>query len=90
LFNGDQEDANKWFECNNNNVMTSIAVTFGDKKFDHKDAIEMDDNNNTDDLMHSNFSNLPLPFSSITFLSIKGFPFFGVTFIVFLLAFGMI
>jgi hypothetical protein len=47
---GDQEDANKWFECNNGNVMTSIAMTFGDEKFNQEDAIEMSDNNNADDL----------------------------------------
>jgi hypothetical protein len=33
LVYGNQEDANKWFQCNNGNVMTSMAVTFGDKKF---------------------------------------------------------
>jgi hypothetical protein len=40
LVNGDQEDVNKWFKCNNNNVMKSIAVTFGDKKFIQEDAIK--------------------------------------------------
>ncbi len=90
LVNGNQEDTNTWFKCNNGNVMTSIAVTFGDTKFSQEDAIKMGNNNIPDDLFCSDFSNLPLPFSSITFFSIEGFPFFGVTFIVFLLAFGVI
>ena len=34
LVDGNQEDANKCFKCNNSNVMTLIAMTFGDKKFD--------------------------------------------------------
>ncbi len=76
LVDGNQEDTNKWFKCNGNDVMTSIAVTFGDDKFNQEDAIKMGNNNNADDLTRSNFSNLPLPFSSITFLGIKGFPFF--------------
>ncbi len=33
LVNGDQEDVNKWFKCNNDNMMKSITVTFGDKIF---------------------------------------------------------
>jgi hypothetical protein len=70
--------------------MTSITVTFGDKKFDQEDATETGDNDDPDDLFCSNFSNLPLPFSGITFFGIEGFPFFGATFGVFLLAFGMI
>jgi hypothetical protein len=46
--------------CNNNgNLMTSIAVTFGNKKFDQEDTIEMGNNDNPDDLAHSNISNLP-------------------------------
>ncbi len=76
LVDGNQEDANKWFECNNGNVVTSIAMTFGNKEFDQEDAIETGDNDNADDLKCSNFSNLPLPFSGITFFGIKGFPFF--------------
>ncbi len=90
LVDGNQEDTNKWFECNNGNVMTSITVTFGDKKFDQEDAIKTGNNDNPDDLFCSNFSNLPYPFSSVTFFGIEGFPFFWVTFVVFLLAFGMI
>ncbi len=90
LVGGDQEDANKWFGCNDGNVMTSITVTFGDEKFDREDTIKTGDNKKADDLMCSNFSNLPLPFSCITFFGIDGFPFFVVTFVVFLLAFGMI
>ncbi len=54
--------------------MTSIAVTFGDKKFDQEDTIETGNNNNPDDLFSSNFSNLPLPFSGINFLSIEVCP----------------
>jgi hypothetical protein len=83
LVNGDQEDTNKWFECNNGDVVTSITMTFGDKKFDQEDAIETGNNDNADDLTCSNFSNLPLPFSGVTFFGIKGFPLFNVAFIVF-------
>ncbi len=90
LVDANQEDANEWFECNKGNVMTSIAVTFGDEKFDQEDPIEIGDNNNPGDLFCSNFSNLPLPFSGITFFSVEGFPFVCVTFVAFLLAFGMI
>ncbi len=90
LVNGNQDDANKWFKCNDGNVMTSIPVTFGDEKFDQEDAIKKGDNDVPDDLFCSNFSNLPLPFSGITFFGIEGCPFFGVTFVVFLLAFSMI
>jgi hypothetical protein len=75
LVNGGQEDANEWFECNNGNVVTSIAVTFGDKKFNQEDAIELGNSNNADDLTCSNFSHLLLPFSSIFFFGIKGFLF---------------
>ncbi len=75
LVDGNQEDANKWFECNEGNVMTSIAVTFNDEKFDQEDAIETGNNNNPDDLFCSNFSNLPLPFSGITFFGIESFHF---------------
>ncbi len=89
LVNGDWEDANEWFECNGGDVVTSTAVTFGDKKFNQEDAIKTGNNNNADDLTRSDFSNLNLPFSSITFFGVKGFPFFGVTFVVFLRAFGM-
>ncbi len=71
-------------------MVTSIAVTFGDKEFDQEDAIIMGNNNGADDLTRSNFSNLPLPFSGITFFGIKGFPFFGATIVVFFSAFGMI
>jgi hypothetical protein len=67
-------------------VVTSIAITFGDKKFDQEDAIKMGNKDNADDLTCSNFSNLPLPFSSVTFFGIKGFLFFGVTFVVVLRA----
>jgi hypothetical protein len=31
------------------NVMTSIALTFGDKKFDQEDAFKTGDNNDPDD-----------------------------------------
>ncbi len=55
LLDGNQEDPNKWFECNGGDVMTSIAVTFGDEKFDQEDAIKTGENNDADDLMHSNF-----------------------------------
>jgi hypothetical protein len=71
LVDGNQEDVNKWFECNNGDVVTSIAVTFGDKKLYQEDAIKTGDNNNADDLTCSNFSYLPLPFSSITFFGIN-------------------
>ncbi len=75
LVDGHQEDTNKWFECNNGNVMTSITVAFGDKKFDQEDAIKNGDNDNPDDLFCSNFSNLSYSFSSVTFFGIEGFPF---------------
>jgi hypothetical protein len=76
LVDGDKEDANKWFECNNSNVMTSIAVTFGDEKFDQEEAIKTGNNNDPDDLFCSNFSDLPLPFSGGIFFGIEGFSFF--------------
>ncbi len=76
LVDGNQEDVNKCFEYNDGDVMTSIAVTFGDKKFNQESTIKTGDNNNADDLVCSNFSNLPLPFSGVTLSSIKGFPFF--------------
>ncbi len=56
--------------------MTSIALTFGDKKFNQEDTIETGVNDNADDLMRSKFCNLPLPFSDVTFFGIDGFPFF--------------
>jgi hypothetical protein len=90
LVNGNQEYLNKWFECNDSTVMTSIAMTFGEEKFDRENAMKTGNNGNPDDLFCSNFSNSPLPFSSVTFCSIEGCPFFDVTFVVFLLAFGMI
>jgi hypothetical protein len=89
LVDGNQEDANKWFECNNGNVVTSIAVTLGDEEFNQEDAIKTDNNDDGDGLMCSGFSNLPLPFSGVIFFGTKGFPFFSVTFVVFLCAFGM-
>jgi hypothetical protein len=55
LVNGDQEDTNKLFECNDNNVTTSIAVTFGDKNLDQEDAIKTGKIFNPDDLFCSNF-----------------------------------
>jgi hypothetical protein len=61
---------NKWFECNDGNVITSIAVTFGDKKFDQEKAIKTGNNDNADELTCSNFSNLPFPFSGIIFFGI--------------------
>jgi hypothetical protein len=64
-------------------------VTFVDKKFDQEDAIKTGNNYDADDLRCSDFSNLPLPFSGITFFGIKGFLYFGVTFFVFLRAFVM-
>jgi hypothetical protein len=76
LVNGYQEDVNKWFKCNNGNVMTSIAMTFGDKKFIQEDAIKMGKNDDPDDFFCSNFSNLTLPFSGNSFVGIEGFPFF--------------
>ncbi len=89
LVDGNQEDTNKWFECKDSNVMTSISVTFGDEKFNQEDAIKTGDNDNPDDLFCTDFSNLSLTISGITFFGIEGFPFF-VTFVIFLLAFGMI
>ncbi len=80
-----QEDANKWFKCNNGNVVTSIAMTFGNEEFNQEDAIEKGNNNNADALTHPDFSNLPLPFYGITFFGIKGFSFFCVTFVAFYL-----
>jgi hypothetical protein len=78
LVDGNQEDANEWFKCNDGNVMTSLAVTFGDKKFYQEYTIKMGNNNNPDDLFCSNFSNLPLPFSGVTFFGIEGFPFLNL------------
>ncbi len=71
LVNGNQEDAIKWFQWNNGIVVTSIAVTFGDKKLDQEDTIYAGNSNAADDLRRSNFSNLPLPFSGIIFFGIN-------------------
>ncbi len=90
LVNGNQDDVDKWFKCNNGDVMTSFTKTFDDKKFDQEDTIKTGDNNNADDLTCSFFSNLPLPFSGVTFFGIEGLPFFQCYLVVFLLAFGMI
>jgi hypothetical protein len=76
LVDGGQEDANELFQCNNGNVMTSIAVTFGDEKFDQEDTIKMGNNNDPDDLVCFDFSSLPLTFFGITFYGIEGFPCF--------------
>jgi hypothetical protein len=89
LVNGNQEDASKLSKCNNGNVVTSITVTFDDKKLDQEEAIKMGKNNDAEDLMRSDSSNLPLAFSGVTFFSIKDFPFLGVAFIVFLRAFSI-
>ncbi len=65
LVDDKQDDANKWFKCNDGDLMTSIAMTFGVEKFNQEDAIKMGNNNNADDLTHSDFSNLPLPFGVV-------------------------
>ncbi len=74
LVDGNQEDANKWFECKEGDVMTSVAMTFGGEKFNQEDTIETGDNDNPGDLFCSNFSNLLLPFSGVTFFGIGTFP----------------